>query len=53
MIYRKVFAPYKHHNPTFAKKYHFLELFCLLIMEFYLKKGYFEDNFSAKIKVIG
>ena len=37
----------------FEKKFDFLELFCLLIMEFYFKKGNFEDNFSAKIKVSG
>ena len=26
------------HNPTFEKKYDFLELFCLVIIEFYFKK---------------
>ena len=41
----------KPHNPTFKKKNHFLELFCLLIIEFYFKKRNFEDNFSAKIEV--
>ena len=29
----------------------FLELFCLLVIEFYFKKRNFEDNFSAKIEV--
>ena len=27
----------KHRNPTFEKKYDFLELFCLLIIEFYFQ----------------
>ena len=34
----------------FEKKYDFLELFCLLIIEFFSKKHNFEDNFSAKIE---
>ena len=46
------FFTLKAHNPTFKKKNHFLELFCLLIIEFYFKKGNFEDNFSAKIEVL-
>ena len=33
----------------FEKKYNLLELFCLLIIEFYFKKRNFEDNFSSKI----
>ena len=45
--------PIKHRNPTFEKKYNFLELFCLLTMVFYFKKGNFEDNFSARIEVSG
>ena len=35
----------------FEKKYNLLELFCLLIIEFYFKKPNFEDNFSSKIEV--
>ena len=38
MIYRTVFCTLKHHNPTFEKKYDFLELFCLLIIESISKK---------------
>jgi len=45
--------PIKRHNPTFEKKYDFLQLFCSLIIEFYFKKRDFEDNFSAKIEVAG
>ena len=37
----------------FEKKYDYLELFCLLIIEFYFKKRNFEDSFSAKIEVSG
>ena len=40
-----------YHNPTFEKKNNLLELSYLLIIEFYLKKRNFEDNFSAKIGV--
>ena len=43
----------KHHNPTFKKKYDLLELFSLLIIEFYFKKRNIKDNFSAKIEVSG
>ena len=43
--------PLKHHNPMFEKKYNLLELFCLLIIEFYFKKRNFEDNISSKIEV--
>ena len=32
------FYTLKHHKPTFEKKYDFLELFCLLIVEFYFKR---------------
>ena len=32
------FCTLKHHKPTFEKKYDFLELFCLMIVEFYFKK---------------
>ena len=46
------FFTLKAHNPTFKKKNHFLELFCLLIIEFYFQKDNFEDNFSAKIEVL-
>ena len=46
------FFTLKPHNPTFKKKNHFLELFFLLIIEFYFKKRNFEDNFSAKIEVL-
>ena len=53
MIYRKVFCTLKHHKPAFEKKYDFLGLFCLLIIEFYFKKGNFEDNFSGKVEVSG
>ena len=54
MIYREVFCTLKDHNPSFEKKYDLIiELFCLLIIEFYFKKGNFEDNFSAKIEVSG
>ena len=53
MIYRKVFYTLIHHNPTSEKKYDFLELFYLLITEFYFKKHNFEDNFSGKIEVSG
>ena len=45
------FFTLKPHNPTIKKKNHLLELFCLLIIEFYFKKRNFEDNFSAKIEV--
>ena len=38
VIYRKVFCTLRHHNPTFEKKYDFLELFRLLIIEFSFKK---------------
>ena len=48
MIYRRVFYTLKHHNPTSEKKYDFLELFYLLITEFYFKKLNFEDNFSGQ-----
>ena len=48
MIYRRVFDTLKHHNPTSEKKYDFLELFYLLITEFYFKKLNFEDNFSGQ-----
>ena len=51
----RVFSTLKH-NPTFEKKYDFLELFCLVIIEFYFKKfkkRHFEDNFWAKIEVSG
>ena len=38
----------------FEKKYDFLELFCLLIIEFYFKKRNFEANFSgSKIEESG
>ena len=37
----------------FEKKYDFLELFCLLIIQFYFKKRNFEDKFSAKIEARG
>ena len=37
----------------FEKKYDYLELFCLLIIEFYFKKRNFEESFSAKIEVNG
>ena len=37
----------------FEEKYDYLELFCLLIIEFYFKKRNFEDSFSAKIEVSG
>ena len=54
VIYREVFCTLKHHNPSFEKKYDLIiELFCLSIIEFYFKKGNFEDNFSAKIEVSG
>ena len=53
MIYRKGFCILKHHNPTFEKKYDLLELFCLLIIEFYFKKRNLEDNFWAKVEVSG
>lgn len=37
----------KIHNLTFEKKYYFLELFCLLIIEFFIKKTLFwRKNFS-------
>ena len=49
----RVFWTLKHHNHTFEKKYDFLEPFCLVIIEFYFKKRYFQDNFSAKIEVRG
>ena len=52
MIYRKVFCTLKHHNPALEKN-DLLELFRLLIIEFYLKKSNFEDKFSAKIEVRG
>ena len=40
--------------PRLKKKYDFFELFCSLIIEFYLKKkSDFEDRFSAKIEVSG
>ena len=52
MIYSKVVCTLKHHNPMFDRKYDFLELFCLLIIEFYFsKKRNSEDNFSTKIEV--
>ena len=38
LIYRKVYCTLKHHNPTFEKKDDFLELFCLLIIEFHFQK---------------
>ena len=42
----------RYHNPMFERKYDFLELFCLLIIEFYFfLKCNFEDTFSAKIEV--
>ena len=47
----RFFCTPRQHNPTFEKKYNFLELFCLLVIEFYFKKRNFEDNFSAKIEV--
>ena len=47
------FCTSRHHNPTFEKKYDFLELFCLLIIQFYFKKRNFEDKFSAKIEASG
>jgi len=53
VIYRKAFCTPKHHNPTFEKKYEFLELFCLLIIQFYFKKRNFEENFSDKIEASG
>ena len=54
MIYRKVFCTFKHHNPTFEKKYDYLQLFCLLITKFYFKKKRnLEHSFSAKIEVSG
>ena len=37
----------------FEKKYDYIELFCLLFIEFYLKQHNFEDNISAKIEVSG
>ena len=38
----------------FEKKYDFLELFCLLIIEFYFKKRNFEADFSdSKIEESG
>ena len=52
-MYRKVFCTLKYHNPTFEKKYDFFKLFCLLNIEFYLKKRYVKDNLSAKIEVSG
>ena len=48
MFTARFFCTLKHHNPTFEKKYNFLELFCLVIIEFS-----FEDNLSAKIAVSG
>ena len=48
MFTARFFCTLKHHNPTFEKKYNFLELFCIVIIEFS-----FEDNFSAKIAVSG
>ena len=36
MFTARFFCTLKHHNPTFEKKYNFLELFCLVIIEFYL-----------------
>ena len=53
VINRKVFCSLKHHNLTFENKYDFLELFCLLIIEFYFKRRNFEDNVSPKIEVSG
>ena len=49
----RFFCTLRHHNPTFEKKYDFIDLFCLLIIKFYLKQHNFEDNISAKIEVSG
>ena len=49
----KVFCTLRHYDPTFEKKYDYIELFCLLFIEFYLKQHNFEDNISAKIEVSG
>ena len=47
------FCTPRHHNPTFERKFDFLELFRLLIIESVSTKRNFEDNFSAKIEVSG
>ena len=47
-----VFCTLKHHNPTFEKKYNFLELFSVLFfyIEFYFNELNFKDNFSPKLR---